>query len=75
MKVSDMIRNLQHFIDMHGDLECWYAEDDDGNGYHPVNFNPTMMCVDNYNNVYSWRDVEDEDLDEVVLLKKICIVN
>lgn len=62
-------------MDAYGDLECWYAEDDEGNGYHPVYFSPSLRYIDKYNDIYSCQEVEDEDLDEVVLLKKICIVN
>lgn len=36
MKVSEMIKNLCDFIEKHGDLECWYAKDDEGNGYQEV---------------------------------------
>lgn len=33
MKISEMINNLQEFKDEHGDLDCWYSRDDEGNGY------------------------------------------
>lgn len=62
-------------MDAYGDLECWYAEDDEGNGYHTVYFSPSLRYIDKYNDIYSCKEVEDEDLDEVVLLKKICVVN
>ena len=31
MKVSEMIKNLQEFIEKNGDLDCYYAVDDEGN--------------------------------------------
>ena len=31
MKVSEMIENLQNFMNENGDLDCWYAKDDEGN--------------------------------------------
>ena len=40
MKISDMIKNLYAFMDEHGDVDCWYAEDEEGNAYHPVYFDP-----------------------------------
>lgn len=36
MKVSEMIKNLQEFMAGHGDIDCYYSEDDEGNGYHEV---------------------------------------
>lgn len=30
MKISQMIKNLQSFMSEHGDLDCYYAVDDEG---------------------------------------------
>lgn len=46
MKVSEMIKNLQKFMKDNGDLDCWYAVDDEGNGYQKVYFGcPNAMYV------------------------------
>ena len=68
MKISEMINNLQIFMYEHGDLDCWYAEDDEGNGYHPVGFAPSLYYVDEYGEVYTEEDCDDD-------LAQICIVN
>lgn len=75
MKISDMIKNLYAFMDEHGDLECWYAEDDEGNGYHPVYFGPNMYYVNEDNEVFQEEDLEDEDPEDIGELTKICVVN
>ena len=33
MKISQMIKNLQEFMKEHGNLNCWYAVDDEANIY------------------------------------------
>lgn len=75
MKISRMIKNLQEFMAEHGDLECWYAADDEGNEYREVYYNPSLYYANKNNEVY--QDIEDFDLDEVCIdeLRHICIVN
>lgn len=75
MKISEMINNLQEFMEEHGDIDCWYAVDDEGNGYQEIYFDPSKYYVDEDKNVYtSIEDVEDCDLsiEDVI---PICIVN
>ena len=75
MRVSDMIKNLQDFMDEHGDLECWYSEDDEGNRYQEVHYEPSKYYVDEGETVYtSLEDVKACDLD-VTDVTPICIVN
>lgn len=75
MKVSEMIKNLQEFIVEHGDLECWYARDDEGNGHQRVYYDPSLYYVDSDGEVYT----NEEDLEYFDLTKEdvtpICIVN
>lgn len=75
MKISDMIKNLYAFMDEHGDLDCWYAEDDEGNCYHPVYFDPSLRYVNSYEDVFQEEDLEDEDPEDIERLIKICVVN
>lgn len=75
MRVSDMIKNLQDFMDEHGDLECWYAKDDEGNEYQEVHFGPSKFYVDDEETVYtSIDDVNECNLD-ITDVRPICIVN
>jgi len=38
VKLSKYIAGLQVMLETHGDLECYYSIDEEGNGYHPVNY-------------------------------------
>jgi len=74
MKISEMIANLKEFMEEHGDLECWYAIDAEGNGYDRVYYSPSLFFVTVDDEVLQWEDVEDEELspDEY---EEICVVN
>lgn len=78
MKISEMIKNLEEFKAEHGDLDCWYAKDDEGNGYQRVYYDPTLYYVDEDNEMHSEEDLE-EYLEEYELTKEdvtpVCIVN
>lgn len=75
MNISEMIKNLQEFMEEHGDLECWYAEDDEGNGYKEIYYDPSLYYVTEDKEVYSTlEDVEYCDL-TVDDVRPICIVN
>lgn len=75
MKISEMIKNLQEFMEECGDLDCWYAIDDEGNAYHPVSYHPSLYCVSNYDGEVctvedaGWMEWEPKDYTE------ICVVN
>ncbi len=43
MKISELINNLQTFLEENGDLEAWYASDDEGNGFYPVFCEPSVL--------------------------------
>lgn len=75
MKISEMIKNLQEFMAEHGDLDCWYAIDDEGNGYQKVYYEPTLMYVDEYDDVFSENYYDEVDEDDREDLTPICIVN
>lgn len=75
MKISKMIKNLQEFMAENGDLDCWYAKDDEGNGYQRVYYAPSLYYVDEDQEVYgNIEDLEEYDLTEEDVTK-ICIVN
>lgn len=75
MKISEMIKNLQEFMDENGDIECWYAEDDEGNGYHKVYYDPSLYYVNTYGDVYQQEDYDEVDEEDKKDLRPICIVN
>ena len=75
MKVSEMINNLQEFMNKHGDIECWYAKDEEGNGYERVYFSPSRHFVDECDDVFCEDDVDDMYEEDKVNLTPICIVN
>ena len=75
MKVSEMIKNLQKFMKDNGDLDCWYAVDDEGNGYQKVYYEPSLFYVGSNGEVYSnVKDLDDDGL-SVEDVTKVCIVN
>lgn len=75
MKVSDMIKNLEAVMAANGDIECYYAQDDEGNAYHPVYFEPTVYWMNKYGDMFREEDLEGEDPDDIAELTHICIVN
>lgn len=75
MKISEMIKNLQELMAEYGDLDCWYAEDDEGNGYRKIYYDPSVYYVDSDGEVYSnLEDLEEYELTEEDVTP-ICIVN
>ena len=69
-----MIENLQKFKKEHGDIECWWAVDDEGNNYKEVVYEPTLMYKNEYGDTYCQEDLDNgEVFPEDV--EKICIIN
>lgn len=76
MKISEMIKNLQVFMDEYGDIDCWYAVDDEGNEYHEVYYDPTLYGINIYGEIYSWGEIKERDLDDIDNdIIKICVIN
>lgn len=75
MKISQMIKNLEAVMLANGDLECWYAVDDEGNDYHPIYFEPSVYYRNKWGDMYDESDLEDEDPEDIAELKQVCIVN
>ena len=74
MKLSEMIENLQKFMDEHGDVDCWWAVDDEGNEYKEGIYEPTLMYKNEYGDAYCQKDIDDEEVD-INDVEKICIIN
>ena len=75
MKISEMIKSLEAVMAANGDIECYYAVDDEGNAYHPVYFEPSVYWIGEYGDVYQDDDLEGAYPEEIAELKQICIVN
>ena len=77
MKISDMIKNLYDFMDEHGDVDCWYTADDEGNYFAPVYFKPSLryMYEDETFQEEDLEDMDEEEREELGELIKICVVN
>ena len=76
MKISEMINNLQEFMAEHGDLDCWYAVDDEGNGYAEVHYTPSLYYAnDNGDEVYQQEDMDDMYPEEQMYYHSICVIN
>ena len=74
MKISEMIKNLQQFMEWHGDIECYYAIDDEGNAYRPVYYTPSKYYVDADGDVMQFEDLEYYEL-HIEDVEPICIIN
>lgn len=46
MKISEMIKNLQDFMNEYGDITCYYAVDDEGNDFKKIHYTPSPFYVD-----------------------------
>ena len=65
MKISTLIYELERFHAEHGDLDCWYASDPEGNDHFPLEFTPTKAYLVEGDGI-SYSNSEGE---------KICIIN
>lgn len=75
MKVSEMIKNLQHFQNEFGDLDCWYAVDNEGSGYNEVYFTPSLYHIDEYDTLFSDTDDIEEAGYKLEDLQPVCVIN
>jgi len=77
MKLSEYISELQEFLKEHGDIECYYASDDEGNSYQSVGYAGSLMYKmmddnDYHPSLYCEEDLEEYEDDE---FEKVCVVN
>lgn len=76
MKISEMIKNLQEFMDEHGDIDCWYTEYEEDKVFYPINCEPGLFyvykddddAVCDFNEIY-WEGYHIDDY------MPICVVN
>ncbi|MFA5625801.1 MAG: hypothetical protein WC966_12255 [Bradymonadales bacterium] len=88
MKLSEYIKGLQEVFEEHGDMDCYYSVDDEGNAYQQVNYNGEIRYLkpeeqDEYQveNLYDEEGLEDlqeyceYDDEDIKKLIKVCLVN
>ena len=81
MKLKLYIKELQAVLEKHGNLECYYAHDDEGNVYQQVRMVGSIGFVDELNHiveyVYSVQDMENlvESPGFIEHAIPICVVN
>jgi len=76
MKVSEMIKNLRKFEEEHGDLDCYYGIDDEGNAFYEVFFAPSLYYIDSFGEIFHYDPSDSEYTEEeVASFEKICVVN
>lgn len=81
MKLSKYIKSLNAMLEEHGDMNCFYASDDEGNSFQQVGYAGSILYTDTPDayrpdTVYCDEDLitEIED-DDSTVFHKICIVN
>jgi hypothetical protein len=75
MKISEMIKNLQYFMKEFGDVDCFYAVDDEGNDYKEIHYAPSPFYVDGGGDVYAPEEIDDYEGFELEVLELVCVVN
>jgi hypothetical protein len=74
MKLSEKISELQAVLDKHGDLECIYASDPEGNEFRPADHGGFAWVEKEDRLPYYLEIVCDEDMeDEIDYMKVYCI--
>lgn len=70
IRISDLIARLSDIKEIHGDLECYYASDDEGNSYQRVAYPANTMYLNNDNEIMSPLSVK-----EAKEYKHVCCIN
>jgi hypothetical protein len=81
MKLSEHIKACQSILDEYGDIECYYAIDEEGNAYNIVAFEPSVYYTEHLGHSLDCILTEDEVMDcreyegDVEYGYPICIIN
>ena len=80
MKLNKYIEGLQKLLKEYGNHECYYAIDDEGNGYQKVIYNGTRFFIpqcdkEEYrlDSIYSEEDIVDYEEDPTNFVPVIVI--
>ena len=71
MKLSKLIENLQAIHKEYGDLNCVYAKDDEGNGFQPIHYEPSVGEYDKEERYFEPQDVDNDEY--VVEINAVCV--
>ena len=63
MKLSKYVEHLQRVLKNEGDLEVVYATDEEGNGFHKVNYAGAVYYFENLED-YHLEQADVEELDD-----------
>lgn len=75
MLLSKYIEGLQKFLNSEGDMECYYASDDEGNDYIHVSFNGSLRYTYD-DKAYRAETIDEEEIEEDdKFIRKICVIN
>jgi len=83
MKLSEYIKGLQKFLKENGDMECYYAKDDEGNAYQEVHYTGSKFIItDSQKDEYYPDLIDTNDTERVEDLKRdsddfsfVCVIN
>jgi hypothetical protein len=75
MKLSNYIAGLQNILDENGDLECYYAKDDEGNGYQKLHYNGSVFYMHPNESCEYYPDLYQEVEEDEELFTKVVVVN
>jgi len=77
MKLSEHIEDLKKILAEHGDLNCVYAADDEGNAYYDLHASP---CVGKHDGEYGGqfyaeesKDYYEEYNDDKFVVDSVCV--
>ena len=73
MKISEIILNLKTAMEIHGDIDCITASDDEGNSFNAVNFRPSagyFLCNGDFI-PFDSEDLKEYDLENEKIV--LCI--
>lgn len=84
MKLSEYIKGLQEVFEEHGDIDCYYAVDDEGNAFRQVHYESEVRFLQpeivgkhfTVEHLYMKNEISEEFDDcEKKSLVKVCLVN
>lgn len=75
MTLREYIEQLTMKLEEHGDAQCYYASDDEGNDYIRVYYAGTVMYADSDDTYRLESVVGEDDIGELDNPKKIIVIN
>lgn len=73
MKLSEYIAGLQKFLDENGDMDAYYAADDEGNAYQQVAYAGSKLFRYKRSSTHRPDLMSEEDIEEFDYIPEECI--